>query len=112
MNILKEEKQASGVLVGKAISPEETHSHPLTTVPLALATLERDLRQGTKSVFRNYLIGESTSIIEETPKGCIWLIDGMAAVNSIPSQQTWGGYADTLLYASKPISAITGCNHI
>jgi hypothetical protein len=59
MNILKEDRQAFGVLVGKATSPEDAHSYPLTTVPLALATPEMDLRQGSKAVLRNYLIEES-----------------------------------------------------
>ena len=97
VNILKEDRQAFGMLVGKTTTPEEAHSHPLTTVPLALATPERDLRQGFKAALRNYLIEESISITEEPPKEDNWLIDGMAAVRSIPSQQTWGEYADTLL---------------
>ena len=69
----------------------------MTTVPLALATPERDLRQGSKAALRNYLIGESTSIIEGPPVRGNWLIDGMSAVKSIPSQKTWGEYADILL---------------
>ena len=97
VNVLKEDRQAFGVLVGKATTPEEAHSHPLTTVPLALATQERDLRQGSKATLRNYLIDECTSIIEEPPNRGNWLIDGMAAVKSIPSQMTWGEYADILL---------------
>lgn len=38
VNIFKEDGQAFGVLVEKATTPEEAHSHPLTTVPLTLAT--------------------------------------------------------------------------
>ena len=49
VNILKEDRQAFGMLVGKTTTPEEAHSHPLTSVPLALATPERDLRQGFKA---------------------------------------------------------------
>ena len=43
VNILKEDRQAFGLLAGKATSPEEAHSYPLTTVPLALATPEREI---------------------------------------------------------------------
>ena len=68
MNIFKEDRQAFGMLVGKTTTPEEAHSHPLTIVPLALATPERDLRQGSKATLRNYLIEESISITEEPPK--------------------------------------------
>ena len=38
------------------------HSYPLTTVPLALATPERDLRQGSKAALRNYLIEKANSV--------------------------------------------------
>ena len=56
VNILKEDRQAFGELLGKAISHGEALSYPLTTVPLALASPDRDLRHGNKAVFRNYLI--------------------------------------------------------
>ena len=38
MNVLKEDQQAFGLLVGKVPTSEEAHSYPLRTVPLALAT--------------------------------------------------------------------------
>lgn len=40
ITILRENRQAFGVLVSKATTPEEAHSYPLTTVPLSLATPE------------------------------------------------------------------------
>ena len=43
VDILKEEKQAFGSLVSNTTSAEEAHSHPLTSVPLALASPEKDL---------------------------------------------------------------------
>jgi hypothetical protein len=33
VNVIKEDRQAFGLLVEKATSPEEAHSYPLTTVP-------------------------------------------------------------------------------
>ena len=105
VNITKEDRQAFGVMVGMATSPEEVHSHPLTSVPLALATPERDLRQGSKSALRNHIIEESSSATEDQPpiRGN-WLIDGMAAVRSIPSQQTWGEFTDILVKFCLPPS--------
>ena len=50
INVLKEDKQAFGLLVGKITSLEEELSYALTTVPLALATPERDLRQAQKQL--------------------------------------------------------------
>ena len=92
VNILKEDRQAFGCLVGKSTSPQEAHSHPLTSVPLAMATPHRDLRQGFKACFRNFLIDESNSISESFPKGSNWFIDGMAVIKAV-QPQTWGEYA-------------------
>ena len=47
---------------GRSTSFWFVHSYPLTTVPLALATPERDLRQGSKAALRNYLIEKANSI--------------------------------------------------
>ena len=104
INILKEDRQAFGLLVGKITSLEEALSYPLTTVPLALATPERDLRQGSKAALRNYLIEESQSLCDEPPHRGNWLIDGMAAVKSVPAQQTWGEYAEALFKFCLPLS--------
>ena len=60
ISILKEDRQAFGALVGKATSQREAHSNPLTTVPLALASPDSDLRQGWKAALRNFLIEEAS----------------------------------------------------
>ena len=44
IDILKEDRQAFGLLVGKVQSPEEALQYPLTSVPLALANINKDLR--------------------------------------------------------------------
>lgn len=96
VNILKEEKQAFGCLVGKATSASEAHSYPLTSVPLALSTEDKLLRQGSKSVLRNHMITEAAVVGEEAPIRAEWIIDGMAAVQSVSPKDTWGEYADSL----------------
>ena len=104
LNILKEEKQAFGVLVRKNYFPRRGTFTPFDNRPTCPSHPRKRPKTRYKIIFRNYLIEESTSVIEETPKGCNWLIDEMAAVNSIPSQQTWGGYADSLLQSCMPAS--------
>ena len=44
INILKEDKQAFGLLLGKSTSPKEAHSYHLTSVPLSLAAPDGNLR--------------------------------------------------------------------
>ena len=97
VNMLKEEKQAFGSLVGKITSAEEAHSHPLTSVPLALASPEKDLRQGSKASFRNFLISESDAITDESPVRAEWVIDGMGAVRSVTPRNAWAEYAEAYL---------------
>ena len=104
VNILKEEKQAFGTLVGKTTSAREAHSYPLTTVPLALSTDDKDLRQGSKSMLRNYMITEAAAMGEEAPirADWNWIVDGMAAVQSVFPKDTWGEFADSLFRFCKP----------
>ena len=93
ISILKEDRQAFGSLVGKATSPRDAHSYPLTTVPLALASPDSDLRQCCKAALRNFLIEESLAEVQTPLSKAAWLVDGMAAVRSIKSKPTWGEYA-------------------
>ena len=106
INVLKEDKQAFGLLVGKFTSSEEVHRHPLTSLPLALAAPDGDFRQGSKAVFRNYLI-EETDCVGENPKdGSVWIFDGMAAVRSLQPKSTWKDYAIAfLMFCTPPESA-------
>ena len=43
VNVMKEEKQAFGLLVGKFSSAEEALAYPLTSIPLSLATPDGNL---------------------------------------------------------------------
>lgn len=102
VNILKEEKQAFGTLVGKATSAREAHSYPLTTVPLALSTEDKDLRQGSKSMLRNYMITGAAAMGAQAPMKADWIVDGMAAVQSVFPKDTWGEFADSLFTFCMP----------
>ena len=90
VNILKEDRQVFGILVGKSTSPKEAHSYPLTTIPLALATPKGELRHSAKAPLRNFLVDESASLIDKPPPGGLWLIDGMAVVQSLAPKESWG----------------------
>ena len=102
VNILKEEKQAFGALVGKATTAKEAHSYPLTSVPLALSTEESGLRQGAKSSLRNHIIEEAKAEEDKPPARAEWLVDGMAAVQAVPPRKTWKEYAESLLNFCMP----------
>ena len=56
ITVLKEDVQAFGLLVEKAVSLEEAFSYPITSLPLSIAHSDGTLRQGNKSIFRNLLI--------------------------------------------------------
>ena len=90
----KEHRQAFGLLVGKVRSREEALSHPLTSIPLALAFPDNTLRQSPKAPLRNFLIEEAKALCKEPYEISDWFLDGMAAVNSLGSNCTWKQYAD------------------
>ena len=54
VDILKEDRQAFKLLVGKVKTPEESLSHPLTTIPLALAFLIDTPKQPQKVQLCNF----------------------------------------------------------
>ena len=83
--------------MGKINSAKKAHSHPLTSVPLALASPEKDLRQGSKASFRNFIINESDAITDESPVRAEWVIDKMGAVRSVTPRNTWAEYAEAYL---------------
>ena len=97
MAIMKEDRQAFGLIISKAISLEDAFMYPITSVPLALATTENGLRQSDKASFRNFLINTANSEIPEVPKYCTWLVDGMAVVRSMKPKNTYQKFYESLL---------------
>ena len=88
-SILKEDRQAFMALAGKARSPREAHSYPLTTIPLAVPSPDSDLRQGCKAALQNFLIQESAIEVQTPFSKVARIIDGIALVKLIKSKQTW-----------------------
>ena len=77
---MKEEKHVFGWLVGRTLSRLETHSYPLTSVPLALASSDGDLRQGLKAALRNYLISKSNALSSVPAQKAKWLVDSTSVI--------------------------------
>ena len=59
VSIIKEDRQAFGMIIAKATSLGEAFQYPITSVPLSLATPDATLRQSDKAALRNFLISES-----------------------------------------------------
>ena len=101
-SVLKEDCQAFGLLVSKAVSLEEAFCFPITTFPLSIATPEGTLRQSDKSSLRKFLIAQSKSPTTNIPKNAAWFIDGMAAVRSLKSMKTYREWMIALLQFMEP----------
>ena len=104
LTLMKEDRQAFGLIISKAVSINEAFMYPITSVPLALATTENGLRQSDKASFRNSLINEANSDCTDVPKNCTWLIDGMAAVRSLKPKDTYHLFYISLLKFITPCS--------
>ena len=96
-DVLKEDCQAFGTIIAKALTIEEAFHYPITSIPLSIATLEGDLRQSEKASFRNFLINNSNAATNSIPKRATWLIDGLAAIQSLKSKETYGEWIESLL---------------
>ena len=60
--MLKEDHQAFGISVDKAVTLEEAITFPITSVPLNLSTPDGSLRQYDKANLGNCLIKEADAI--------------------------------------------------
>ena len=77
--VVKEVCQAFGLLVNKAVN---------LSVRLAVATRKSTLSQPDKAGLRNYIINLSKSSSHEYLRDVICVVDGMAAVRSLPPRAT------------------------
>eukprot|EP00112_Aurelia_sp_Birch-Aquarium-sp1_P023401 Seg6964.2 transcript_id=Seg6964.2/GoldUCD/mRNA.D3Y31 product="hypothetical protein" protein_id=Seg6964.2/GoldUCD/D3Y31 len=101
VTLLKEDRQAFGLIIAKSVSLQEAFEYPITTVPLAVATTDSTLRQSDKASLRNFLINECNSVSEEPPKNCSWFIDGLAAVRSFQPKKTYREWLRSFLQFTK-----------
>ena len=66
--LLKEDRQAFGLIISKSISLADAFQYPITSNTLAVAITDSTLRQSDKACLRYFLISESRSLVETTPK--------------------------------------------
>ena len=97
LDVIKEDRQAFGLLVGKVQTPSEALKYPLTTVPLALAEPHQKLRQqSTKATLGRFVYEKLDSIVKETPDEADWSVDEMAAVAAVPPQETYKDFVNAI----------------
>ena len=102
VSLLKEDRQAFGLLISKVETLEEAFKYPLTTVPLSIADTSTSLRQGDKVAFRNYLIDNSNASVSNFLPCATWIYDGMAIIRSAKPKTTFGEFLDQIISSATP----------
>ena len=106
LSVLKEDRQALGLIVSKCQNKREAFCHCLTKYPLAIATPDGKLYQpGSKANFRNHLIKQAEANVMSPPRGGTVIYDGMAVIRASKPAATWGHYMADQLKAFTPPSA-------
>ena len=62
MSVLKEDKQALGIIAAKPADLHEAFSYPVTSLSLSIACPDYSLYQSDKAGFRNYIMKLANSI--------------------------------------------------
>ena len=106
LSVLREDRQALGLIVAKCHNKREAFSHCLMKYPLAISTPDGKLYQpGSKAKFRNYLIEQAGAVIEGPPREATCIYDGMAIIRASSPAETWGQYMSDQLRAFIPPTA-------
>ena len=96
-DILKEDCQAFGTIIAKALTLDEAFQYPITSVPLSIATLDGDLRQSEKAFLRNFFIKNSNATTKCIPEKAPRLIDDLANIQSLKSKDSYGEWIKSLI---------------
>ena len=96
-DILKEYCQAIGTIIAKALNLDETFQYPIISIPLSIATIDGDLPQFEKASLRNFLINNSIATTNCIPEKASWFMDGLSAVQSLKSKDTYGEWIESLI---------------
>ncbi len=102
MSLLKEDRQAFGLIIAKASSLEEAFEYPITSVLLSIATPDAMLRQSEKASLRNFLVNDSSAFTDQLAKNAHWLVDGMAAVRSLKPKETYSEWIKSFISFTTP----------
>eukprot|EP00794_Sanderia_malayensis_P014444 gene14444-15947_t len=107
LSVLKEDRQALGIIVEKCHNKRDAFSHCLTTYPLAIATTDGKLYQpGSKAKFRNYSIEEADASIMSPPLQATWIYDAMATIRASKPAKMRGDYMANQLRSFTPASPL------
>ena len=60
-DILKDDCEAFGTVIAKALTLDEAFQYPVTAAPSSITTLDGDLRQSEKPCLRNFLNNNSNA---------------------------------------------------
>ena len=80
VSVIKEDRQAFGLIISKGISLWEAFQYPITNIPLSLATADNQLNQGPTSILRNFIINETGATTIHPLHNAGWIVDGIAAM--------------------------------
>ena len=86
--VLKEGKQALGVIAAKPTHLHEIFLCCITSLPLSISSPDSSLYQSDKASFRNYIMKSSISVSSSFTQIANWIIDGMAAMHSLKPRLT------------------------
>ena len=102
VQILKEDVQGFGILAEQKIPLEEAFEYPLTTVPLSISEGADNLRSGSKSNFRNYLVDTYGVSSQSYPSSAVWIYDASRVIRIVPPRSTYREYFDDLIEKMTP----------
>ena len=97
VTILKEDCQAFGVIISKSLSLSEAFQHPITSLPLSIATPDGELRQSDKASLRNFLKDHAKATSTVAPKQAAWFVDGLASIRTFKRKETYEKWMEGLL---------------
>ena len=83
ISVIKEDRQAFGVILGDDIDLVEALTYPITSLPLSIGNPGGTLGQSTKNTFHNFLIDQSSAIETQMPFLAGRIIDTMAIIRSV-----------------------------
>ena len=106
VSVMKEDRQAFGVILGEGVNLEEAFPYPAKSVPLRLAFPDSTLGQNPKHHFRNYLIDVSKSCKSTPPNKARWIIDTMSVMTAIRVKETYKGWFKTVIKFTLPSSSL------
>ena len=76
VTVIKEDRQAFGLLLSKDVDLAEALKYSITSLPLSIATPDSKLRSDTKHLLRNLIIDEALIFLQKMQFGftMVWLL--------------------------------------